>query len=93
MRAIEIEAEMIIKATKVDGVYDKDPAKFSDAVMLEKISYEQALQDNIKVMDDTSIALAKDNSLPIVVCNMLREGNLLKVIQGDSCAVCSKVFN
>ncbi|EEO26209.1 UMP kinase [Helicobacter winghamensis] len=93
LRAIEIEAEMIIKATKVDGVYDKDPAKFSDAVMLEKISYEQALQDNIKVMDDTSIALAKDNSLPIVVCNMLREGNLLKVIQGDSCAVCSKVFN
>ncbi|WP_279128886.1 UMP kinase [Helicobacter winghamensis] len=93
LRAIEIEAEMIIKATKVDGVYDKDPAKFSDAVMLEKISYEHALQDNIKVMDDTSIALAKDNSLPIVVCNMLREGNLLKVIQGDSCAVCSKVFN
>lgn len=93
LRAIEIGAEMIIKATKVDGVYDKDPAKFSDAVMLEKISYEQALQDNIKVMDDTSIALAKDNNLPIVVCNMLRDGNLLKVIQGDSNAVCSKVFN
>ncbi|TLD83228.1 UMP kinase [Helicobacter sp. MIT 11-5569] len=93
LRAIEIDAEMIIKATKVDGVYDKDPAKFSDAVMLEKISYEQALQDNIKVMDDTSIALAKDNNLPIVVCNMLRDGNLLKVIQGDSNAVCSKVFN
>lgn len=93
LRAIEIGAEMIIKATKVDGVYDKDPAKFSDAVMLETISYEQALQDNIQVMDDTSIALAKDNSLPIVVCNMLRDGNLLKVIQGDSCAICSKVLH
>lgn len=93
LRAVEIEAEMIIKATKVDGVYDKDPAKFSDAVMLERISYEQALKDEIKVMDDTSIALAKDNNLPIVVCNMLREGNLLKVIQGESGAICSKVLN
>ncbi|MCI5969041.1 UMP kinase [Helicobacter sp.] len=92
LRAIEIGAEMIIKATKVDGVYDKDPTKFSDAVMLEKISYEQALQDNIQVMDDTSIALAKDNHLPIVVCNMLRKGNLLKVIAGDCDAVCSKVL-
>ena len=82
LRAVEIGAEMIIKATKVDGVYDKDPAKFSDAVMLQQIGYEQALKDNIKVMDDTAIALAKDNSLPIVVCNMLREGNLLKIIQG-----------
>ena len=93
LRAVEIGAEMIIKATKVDGVYDKDPAKFSDAKMLEKISYDQALKDDIKVMDDTSIALAKDNNLPIVVCNMLRERNLLKVIQDDPCAVCSKVLN
>ena len=84
---------MIIKATKVDGVYDKDPAKFSDAVMLQQIGYEQALKDNIKVMDDTAIALAKDNSLPIVVCNMLREGNLLKIIQGESGAVYSRVSN
>lgn len=93
LRAVEIGAEMIIKATKVDGVYDKDPAKFSDAKMLEKISYDQALKDDIKVMDDTSIALAKDNNLPIVVCNMLRERNLLKVIQDDPYAVCSKVLN
>ena len=93
LRAVEIGAEMIIKATKVDGVYDKDPAKFSDAVMLQQIGYEQALKDNIKVMDDTAIALAKDNSLPIVVCNMLREGNLLKIIQGESGAVYSRVSN
>lgn len=93
LRAVEIGADMIIKATKVDGVYDKDPTKFSDAVMLEKLSYEHALKDNIKVMDDTSITLAKDNQLPIVVCNMLREGNLLRVIQEDSCAVCSRVLS
>ncbi|MDY3113229.1 MAG: UMP kinase [Helicobacter sp.] len=93
LRAVEIGASMIIKATKVDGVYDKDPAKFSDAIMLKTLSYDQALKDNIKVMDDTSIALAKDNALPIVVCNMLREGNLLKIMQEDPTAVYSRVSN
>lgn len=93
LRAVEIGAEMIIKATKVDGVFDKDPAKFENATMLHQIGYDQALKDNIKVMDDTAIALAKDNALPIVVCNMLREGNLLKIIQGESSAVYSKVSN
>ncbi len=83
LRAVEIGAEIVIKATKVDGVYDKDPAKYDDAVKLNKITYEQALTDHIKVMDDTSIALAKDNSLPIIVCDMFTEGNLLKIIQGD----------
>ena len=70
LRAVEIEADMIIKATKVDGVYDKDPAKYSDAVMLNELSYDDALKDHLKVMDDTAIALAKDNKLPIVVCKM-----------------------
>jgi len=83
LRATEIGADMIIKATKVDGVYDKDPAKFSDAKKLDVISYDQALKDHIKVMDDTSIALAKDNKLPIIVCNMFESGNLLKIINGD----------
>jgi uridylate kinase len=90
LRASEIEADMIIKATKVDGVYDKDPAKFDDAVKLNSISYDDALKDHIKVMDDTSIALAKDNSLPIVVCNMFESGNLLKIVNGDL-SVCSIV--
>ncbi|CAM2854335.1 UMP kinase [Helicobacter burdigaliensis] len=93
LRAVEIEAQMIIKATKVDGVYDKDPCKFEDAKMLEKISYDQALKDNIKVMDDTAIALAKDNALPIVVCNMFKAGNLLKIIQEDKNAIYSIVSN
>ena len=83
LRATEIEASMIIKATKVDGVYDKDPKKHDDAKKLDVITYEDALKDHIKVMDDTSIALAKDNSLPIVVCNMFEKGNLLKIVNGD----------
>jgi len=83
LRASEIDASMLIKATKVDGVYDKDPAKYSDAVKLDTISYDEALKDHIKVMDDTSIALAKDNSLPIVVANMNKKGNLLNIVNGD----------
>jgi len=91
LRAIEIQSSMIIKATKVDGVYDKDPNKFSDAKKLDIISYDDALKDNIKVMDDTSIALAKDNSLPIVVCNMFKEGNLLNIIKNGDYTGCSVV--
>lgn len=83
LRAVEIGAEVIIKATKVDGVYDKDPNKFDDAKKLDTLTYDQALNDHIKVMDDTSIALAKDNKLPIIVCDMFKAGNLLKIVQGD----------
>ncbi|MGB7402453.1 MAG: UMP kinase [Arcobacter sp.] len=83
LRATEIGACMLIKATKVDGVYDKDPAKYDDAIKLETLSYDRALEDSIKVMDDTAIALAKDNSLPIVVADMYTKGNLLKIINGD----------
>ena len=90
LRASEIEADLIIKATKVDGVYDKDPNKFKDAVKLETLTYDQALTDHIKVMDDTSIALAKENSLPIIVCNMFEKGNLLAIVKGDT-SLCSIV--
>ena len=93
LRAVEIEAEMIIKATKVDGVYDKDPVKYPDATMLKHISYEQALKDNIKVMDDTAIALAKDNALPIIVCNMFKQGNLLAILKQEESAIYSQVSN
>jgi uridylate kinase len=92
LRAVEIGADLIIKATKVDGVYDKDPKKFDDAKRLTELSYDQALNDHIKVMDDTSIALAKENQLPIVVCDMNVKSNLLKVCQGDM-AHCSIVKN
>ena len=90
LRASEIEAELLIKATKVDGVYDKDPNKFDDAVKLDRLTYDQALSDHIKVMDDTSIALAKENGLPIAVCNMFEKGNLLAIIKGDM-SLCSIV--
>jgi uridylate kinase len=83
LRASEIEASMLIKATKVDGVYDKDPMKYDDAIKLETISYDDALKDHIKVMDDTAIALAKDNGLPIIVANMNEKGNLLSIVRGD----------
>ena len=81
LRAIEIEADVIIKATKVDGVYDKDPKKYPDAKMLESVSYEEALREHIKVMDDTAIALARENKLPILICNMFKSGNLLEILQ------------
>ena len=83
LRATEIGASMLIKATKVDGVYDKDPMKYTDAVKYDTLSYDKALEDHIKVMDDTAIALAKDNKLPIVVANMNEKGNLLAIIKGD----------
>jgi uridylate kinase len=90
LRASEIGAEVLIKATKVDGVYDKDPNKFDDAVKLTTISYDRALEDHIKVMDDTAIAQAKDNKLPIIVCNMFEQGNLLAILEGNM-TLCSVV--
>ncbi|MFW2378249.1 UMP kinase [Aliarcobacter butzleri] len=83
LRATEIGASMLIKATKVNGVYDKDPMKHPDAQKLETLSYDRALEDQIKVMDDTAIALAKDNKLPIAVTNMNEKGNLLRIVKGD----------
>ena len=90
LRASEIEADFLIKATKVDGVYDKDPVKYKDAKKLNEVSYDEALGKHIKVMDDTAIALAKTNSLPIVICNMFEKGNLLKILNGDM-SLCSIV--
>jgi len=89
LRAVEMNAEVIIKATKVDGVYDRDPNKFDDAKKLTVLSYDQALTEHIKVMDDTSIALAKDNALPIIVCDMFKAGNLLDIVNGnlDNCSI------
>lgn len=70
LRASEIQAEILLKATKVDGIYNKDPMKFPDAVKYEKLTYSQALAENLKVMDATSIALCRANNIPILVFNM-----------------------
>ncbi len=82
LRAMEIGADVIIKATKVDGVYDKDPVRFSDAKKFEEISYIQALNLGLGVMDSTALSLCMDNDLPIIVFNLLAPGNLTKVVSG-----------
>ncbi len=83
LRAMEIGADVIIKATKVDGVYDKDPVRFSDAKKFEEISYIQALNLGLGVMDSTALSLCMDNDLPIIVFNLLMPGNLTKVVSGQ----------
>jgi uridylate kinase len=82
LRAIEIKADVIMKATQVDGVYDKDPAKHADAVMFEKIHYTTVLTKSLKVMDATAISLCRDNHLPIIVFNLHKRGNVKNVICG-----------
>ena len=82
LRAMEIKADVIMKATKVDGVYDKDPVKFPDAVMYEKICYNEVLAKDLKVMDATAVSLCRDNRLPILVFNLHKAGNIVRGISG-----------
>lgn len=84
LRAIEMETDVVIKATKVDGIYDKDPVKFADAKKYEKVTYNEVLAKDLKVMDATAISLCRENKLPIIVFNSLIEGNLKKVIMGEN---------
>ncbi|MBN2283210.1 MAG: UMP kinase [Deltaproteobacteria bacterium] len=83
LRAMEIEAEIILKATKVDGVYDKDPVKNRDARFFETIGYTEVLSRNLKVMDSTAISMCRDNDLPIVVFNLEKKGNIKSVVCGE----------
>jgi uridylate kinase len=82
LRAIEINAEVILKATKVDGIYDSDPVKNPSAKLIKSISYREVLERRLKVMDSTAIALCMENDLPIVVFNLLRRGNIRKAVLG-----------
>ena len=84
LRATELGADVVLKGTKVDGVYDKDPMKFEDAIKFENISYSKVLNDNLRVMDLTSITLCKENSLPIQVFNINGLGNLKKLVMGSN---------
>ena len=84
LRAAEINAEAVMKATKVDGVYDKDPNKYSDAKKFTRLTYQQVLSDEIAVMDSTAIALCKDNKIPILVFDIFKKGNISKAAAGDS---------
>jgi uridylate kinase len=83
LRAMEIKADVIMKATKVDGIFDADPVLVKDAKMFEHISYMDVLKQGLKVMDSTAISLCKDNNLPIVVFNLNHRGNIRRVITGE----------
>jgi len=83
LRAAEIGADLLLKGTKVDGVYDKDPVKHPDAVRFDRVSYEQVVRDALRVMDITATSLCMDNRIPIVVFDMTRPGNLARVLRRD----------
>jgi uridylate kinase len=83
LRALEIKADIILKATKVEGVYTADPMKDSDAVRYDSITYQQVLERQLKVMDASAISLCMDNNLPIVVFNMRQAGNITRVVTGE----------
>jgi len=82
LRAMEIGAEVLLKGTKVDGVYDKDPRKHSDARLYHKVSYQEALEKQLEVMDATAFALCRDNGLPIIVFDVYKPGNIRNVATG-----------
>jgi uridylate kinase len=83
LRATEIHADIILKATKVDGVYDKDPKKYPDAVKYEELTYIDALKQRLNVMDSTAFSLCLDNHVPILVFNLATEGSILRAVRGE----------
>ena len=83
LRAIELNAEIMLKGTKVDGIYDKDPVKYANAVLYKSISYSDILKKNLEVMDATAVVMCKENNMPLKVFNILKKGNLKKAILSD----------
>ncbi len=83
LRATELGAEVVVKATKVDGVFDKDPMKHEDAVKFDTISFQEVLDRKLRVMDLTAFTLCKENNLPIRVLNMYESGSMVKMLQGE----------
>lgn len=84
LRAIEIGADVILKGTRVDGIYDSDPEKNADAVKFNSLSFDEVFEKNLKVMDMTAFTLSHENKLPIIVFDMNKEDNLLKIVQGEN---------
>jgi uridylate kinase len=84
LRAAEMHAEVVLKATRVDGVFSADPLQDPRAARYERLTYDEVLQRNLRVMDQTAIALARDNKLPIVVFDMTRPGNVLRIVRGET---------
>jgi uridylate kinase len=83
LRAMEIQAQALFKATKVEGIYDRDPARYSDAKMLTRLTYDRFLADRIGVMDSTAVTLCRENKMPIRVFKMTTRGNILRVCMGE----------
>lgn len=92
LRALEIKADALVKATKVEGVYDRDPVKYPDAKLFQRLSYLEVLNRELEVMDATAISLCMDNSLPIIVFNLFDHGNLRRLCRGEDVGtvVCSE---
>ena len=84
LRAAEIHAQVILKGTKVDGIYDKDPMRHDDAIKYQHLDHQTILQKNLKVMDSTAASLCRDNDIPLIVFNLNEEGNILRILHGDS---------
>ncbi len=84
LRASEIEADIIVKATKVDGVYDRDPNKDPNAIRYTDLTFQKVIADNLKVMDMTAFTMCQENDIPILVVNFWAEGDLVRAIQGDN---------
>lgn len=84
LRAIEIEADVVIKGTRVDGIYDSDPEKNPNALRFEHIKFKEVIERDLRVMDQTAFALCKENKLPIIVFNLNEQGNLKRVIMGEN---------
>ncbi|RQP09595.1 MAG: UMP kinase [Chryseobacterium sp.] len=93
LRAIEIDADVILKGTRVDGIYDRDPEKFSEAVKFTNITFDEVYSKNLKVMDMTAFTLSHENKLPIIVFDMNREGNLSRIVQGENVGTLVNVIN
>jgi uridylate kinase len=83
LRAVELQADVVLKGTRVDGVYTKDPEKFPDAVRYSHLSFQEAYEKNLNIMDMTAFTLCMENNLPIIVFDMNKKGNLLKVVTGE----------
>ncbi len=84
LRAIEINADVIIKGTRVDGIYTSDPEKDTSAVKFENITFKEVMRKELKVMDMTAFTLSEENDLPIIVFDMNKKGNLMKVVEGEN---------
>ena len=84
LRAVEVGADVMIKGTKVDGIYDKDPMKYDDAVKYETVSFDEAVQKRLGVMDTTAIVMCRENNLPVKVFNMNNSGDLMRLIMGEN---------